>query len=677
MKKIIILAFAAAAVLAGCRKEFSTVDFQETQTITMEAGFASDASKLAFEADGKGYKTTWTATDIVRLYYNNNNGAKGALFTAPGDVTPKDPATSASIKFNVTGLSDVSGNIQWGAYATSGKENLQPAYDYWIDNYAAQDGTEASAQKLLFYYAGDANVLEDFKSPVTFNCANTMLKFTLTFPDGVTGTASEITISGTDLYTTAKYSWGVLAPSASTKGSITVSDQAITEGKITFCAVVAPATVGNVKVTAKVGAIPYEAVVEADTKELAAGKVYNIARTAVAAKDVSASDFVGKWNINAKLFDPNRTFNQGNTNCYTKTVNISLAEGENGNNILIKGLYLDAAVEGKIALKNGVVKLGVYVSSKKIYPAGNDKYCVLLPECNTGNQWASGAAYNFCPKADKAFSSTNYDWVWFDYNSAENTFRYVYKDAGQKSENDAYYYCGLSFVTASSTEITGTNYDVIYQANYDTSNPKGMWFSKNDTVEITDFIGNYDFYNYSFKALSNTTQINHDNREDKTAVQIKAAENPGMLNGHMHNLDLVGLYNSFVLPVSVEITDNVPEIRMYLSKDFQTVGEDQIAVIPELTNSATYSKGYFAPLSFGADNCNYAWVGWGYDLNGGTRITIGSGDQRLVTSNLWFCGFSVVKSGYSEGAYTTIYQLNYKNQWAYSANGGAFFEKTN
>ena len=118
---------------------------------------------------------------------------------------------------------------------------------------------------------------------------------------------------------------------------------------------------------------------------------------------------------------------------------------------------------------------------------------------------------------------------------------------------------------------------------------------------------------------------------------------------------------------------------MYLVKEFQTVttgsGTQSIAAIPELTNSTSYSTGYFAPVTFGPDGCNYCWVGWGIDTDN-NRITLGTGDQRKVSDNRWFCGFSFSLEGYAEGKYTTIYQLNYKNKWVFDINnGGAYFEK--
>lgn len=196
---------------------------------------------------------------------------------------------------------------------------------------------------------------------------------------------------------------------------------------------------------------------------------------------ISEKDFKN-MTLKAKLFDPNKTLGKGNTNASETAVTFEAAKGENGNNVTIKGLYLDAAIEGKLDIdyENKSYKLGVYLSHDKIYDAGNGKYCVVLPGTSAnGTVWG---AYNFCPSADKAFSDTNYDWLWFNLND-NGDLKYQYANAsskfvGQASANDKFWICALSIVKASATAITGTAYDVVYQANYNGSNESGMWFAK-------------------------------------------------------------------------------------------------------------------------------------------------------------------------------------------------------
>lgn len=199
-------------------------------------------------------------------------------------------------------------------------------------------------------------------------------------------------------------------------------------------------------------------------------------------------------------------------------------------------------------------------------------------------------------------------------------------------------------------------------------------------VDAKDLAGNYTFYNYSFKTdgVSNTTIVNNGKRQHETVVEFKAVENPTTINGHVHNLDLVGLYLDFVVPASLEIVDDTPVIYTYMSLDYQKVSNGkEVACITELTNSTTYGTGYYAPLKFGVNDCNYAWIGWGVDdLFGAPKFGIGTPAQRLVSEGMYFCGFSFVVKGYTNGGYSTIYQLNYNNKWTYEgANGGGYFAK--
>lgn len=199
-------------------------------------------------------------------------------------------------------------------------------------------------------------------------------------------------------------------------------------------------------------------------------------------------------------------------------------------------------------------------------------------------------------------------------------------------------------------------------------------------VEAKDLAGNYTFYNYSFKAtgVSNTKIVNNDKRQHETTVEFKAVENPEILNGHVHNLDLVGLYLDFAVPASLEIVDGTPVIYTYMSLDYQKVSNgSEVACITELTNTTGYGKDYFAPLKFGVDGCNHAWIGWGVDdIFGSPKFGIGTGAQRLVSEGMYCCGFSFVTKGYKEGGYTTIYQFNYNNKWTYNGtNGGGYFAK--
>lgn len=199
-------------------------------------------------------------------------------------------------------------------------------------------------------------------------------------------------------------------------------------------------------------------------------------------------------------------------------------------------------------------------------------------------------------------------------------------------------------------------------------------------VEAKDLAGNYTFYNYSFKTtgVSNTTIVNQNGRQHETAVEFKTVASPETINGHVHNLDLVGLYLDFAVPASFEIVNGTPVLYTYMSLDYQKVSNGtEVACITQLTNTVTYGSHNFAPLKFGVNDCNYAWIGWGlYDVFGTPKFGLGTGDQRLVSTGMYCCGFSFVVRGYAVDKYATIYQFNYNNSWTYNGTkGGGYFAK--
>ncbi len=202
---------------------------------------------------------------------------------------------------------------------------------------------------------------------------------------------------------------------------------------------------------------------------------------------ISVEDFKGSWTLYSKLFDHNNTLGKGNISA-DKTVvtfgeprkkeTLKDASGkEHINNIGIVGLYfmstLDACVE--IDYEARTVSFGIFFDRRAAQPAAEGKYCAYLPECSEG-YWS---VYNFAP-GDKAFSDTNYEWLWFNVSGDQRTMKYQYYGAGQKTSNGKYYICGISIPKATSTDKSSIadSYDVIYQANYNGSNTESMYFTR-------------------------------------------------------------------------------------------------------------------------------------------------------------------------------------------------------
>ena len=210
------------------------------------------------------------------------------------------------------------------------------------------------------------------------------------------------------------------------------------------------------------------------------GSIYSVTQ-------ISVEDLKGTWKLYSKLFDPNKTLGKGNTNADITEVTfgsplveqtLTDASGKtHTNNLGIKGLYLDSRLDAcvEIDYEARALKFGVFFDRRSAQAAGNGSYVAYLPECSTG-YWSG---YVFAP-GEKAFSSTDYDWLWFTVSGDFSKLKYQYHNAGQKTANGKYYIAGISCVKGSSSSSSSleSNYDVIYQANYNGSNTDSMYFTR-------------------------------------------------------------------------------------------------------------------------------------------------------------------------------------------------------
>ncbi len=209
---------------------------------------------------------------------------------------------------------------------------------------------------------------------------------------------------------------------------------------------------------------------------------------------IGANEFKGTWTLFAKLFDPNKSLGKGSIGAYKgvltfgdplKGETLTDATGAtHTNNIGITGLYpgatMDACVD--IDYEARTVRFGVFFDRRSAQKTTQGKYVAFLPELSSG-YWSG---YNFAPGAG-VFSSTDYDWLWFDFPEDAETSeidytqaKYQYYGKGQKTAAGNHYICGISCVAATgeaASTIKGS-YDVIYQANYNGNNAESMYFKK-------------------------------------------------------------------------------------------------------------------------------------------------------------------------------------------------------
>ncbi len=205
---------------------------------------------------------------------------------------------------------------------------------------------------------------------------------------------------------------------------------------------------------------------------------------------VDVKDFKGTWNFCSKKFNKSNSVG-GSNNASTTVVTIgeplkaeTLADAdgkEYTNNIGVKGLYFNTVMSGCVDIDYTArtVRIGMFLDSREAQATGNStyQYAAYLPEGNSTLAW-NNKGYTFAPLD---YSSTNYAWLWFNVSSDMKTVSYVYYLKGQKMGK--YYVCGISIPVGTSTDRSSLNvganqstYDCIYQANYNTSNPAGMYF---------------------------------------------------------------------------------------------------------------------------------------------------------------------------------------------------------
>lgn len=245
---------------------------------------------------------------------------------------------------------------------------------------------------------------------------------------------------------------------------------------------------------------------EADWLTYAAGKVHAKANETGAPRtgvitvgdvkftitQIEPKDFKGNWDFYSKKFNKSNSVGGGSTASVTtvtigeplKAETLAAADGkEYTNNIGVKGLYFNTVMSGCVDIDYTArtVRIGMFLDSREAQATGNStyKYAAYLPEGNSTLGW-NNKGYTFAPLD---YSTTNYDWLWFNVSSDMNTVSYIYYQKGQKIGK--YYVCGISIPVGTSTDRSSLNvganqntYDCIYQANYNGSNPAGMYFAR-------------------------------------------------------------------------------------------------------------------------------------------------------------------------------------------------------
>src|SRR5574344_499241 len=232
-------------------------------------------SRVTYTDDGTSkVAVSWSTTETFKMY--QGTGGSGTEFSksAEGNV------------FTGTAPTDGSGNTYYGVYPAT----LTNADGVLSIDISSQVGTTAENGIKEFMVAQT----QDLTQTLAFAHKLVVLKLTLTLPDDVTGTASEVTVSG--LFSKATYSlsgsvftyadWADIVAKNGTEGF------AISSNKITAYVAVFPESVlaHNVTITAKVGD-NYYAYTMAAAKNLSqvVGKVVPVSVSLTAVKNFKSA----------------------------------------------------------------------------------------------------------------------------------------------------------------------------------------------------------------------------------------------------------------------------------------------------------------------------------------------------------------------------------------------------
>lgn len=241
---VYILSILACASASSCSSSDETAenDAANGKAISIKTSIGNGVeSRVTYTDDetSKVVTVNWSTTETFKMY--QGTGGSGTEFSksAEGNV------------FTGTAPTDGSGNTYYGVYPAT----LTNADGVLSIDISSQVGTTAENGIKEFMVAQT----QDLTQTLTFAHKLVVLKLSLTLPAGVTGTASEVTVSG--LFSKATYSlsgdnftytvadWADIVASNGTAGF------AISSNKITAYVAVFPKYVlaNDVTITAKVG----------------------------------------------------------------------------------------------------------------------------------------------------------------------------------------------------------------------------------------------------------------------------------------------------------------------------------------------------------------------------------------------------------------------------------------
>ena len=201
----------------------------------------------------------------------------------------------------------------------------------------------------------------------------------------------------------------------------------------------------------------------------------------VTVRQLGPAEFKGTWSFRTQRFSNNTAVASVAADI---TFDVTVGEPLGGetltdhdgatitNNIGLRGLYLDAVVDGSVDIDYNArtLRFGLFLDERKAQAVANGNstypYVCFIPECGTG--WIQ-SPWNFVPKPINA--SKNYTWLWFTVSEDLKTLNYDQPNMQYLpgTSSGANLIIGITCAvcknaTPAADDIFGT-YNVIYQAN--------------------------------------------------------------------------------------------------------------------------------------------------------------------------------------------------------------------
>lgn len=301
-KKLFFVLAAATTLFFSCNKqEISEENSGVNDYVGLVVKVSVPTTKTAYTDEGaSGLDLTLTNSKDRLIAYFRNSGGSMLGSAIPLNL---DPSTLSVDKKSGTFKAEAPIEIPEGAtsiffYLDNEDNGMYSLTDASINNLKSQSGTleDVAKHQVIVGSAEVASLTTDGAgnkvATISFEYKTSVLKFAITFPDGVTPTADEnttITITDDDVYNSVRIAWGVPHSSAAlnSKGAISFHPASVSGQVATaYVTVWGGSVFTGATMTAKVGDLVLDSSFDAAAATVA-GKMHNVARTITAAPSMS------------------------------------------------------------------------------------------------------------------------------------------------------------------------------------------------------------------------------------------------------------------------------------------------------------------------------------------------------------------------------------------------------